>query len=646
MNLFKINSSILFFCMAFSGYSQISVDSTQQLTAVEITDSKLKHFAAGTKVETVDSATLQRFSTYNLADLLSAQNRIFVKSYGLGSLSTSSSRGGNANHTAVLWNGFNLNSPMNGVLDLALVPVNFSNEINIQYSGTSALWGSGAVAGVIHLNNKAEYNKGLTFSAGATVGSFNNYAQQAAIGWSGKRFVTSLKLFNHTAQNHYPYYNTYLEETPKKYQNNNELKQSGLLTENYFKINSHQKINLRFWYQFNDRNIPPTMLQLTNRSYQKDETYRITSEWQRTGEKLIWIIRAAYFDEDLKYTDEISHKSSMSHSQNSIVETETRITLSRNHFINLGLNNTFVKAKSFIVPTPKDVSGYNGTPRQNRTSLFFSYKYQSANNKLNVVISAREEMIENKMVPFTYSGGIDWRIMKWVSVKANVSKVYRIPTFNDLYWIPGGNPNLLSESGYCEEGGLQFNWNNKKWTLLFQPTLFNRRIENWVIWLPESYYWSPKNIMEVWSRGMETRTEIQYTLGKLKIKTEVTTNYVVSTSEKAKSANDASVGKQLIYVPMYSGQGLFSVEYKGFVLSYQQTYTGYRYTSTDNREYLKPYQLSSIYLFKKITNKNYAYTVFVNVNNLFNERYEVIQSRAMPLVNYQAGISLQYNEHK
>ena len=157
---------------------------------------------------------------------------------------------------------------------------------------------------------------------------------------------------------------------------------------------------------------------------------------------------------------------------------------------------------------------------------------------------------------------------KWLSLNFNSGKVYRLPTLNDLYWVPGSNPNLLPESGYTSDLGLKFTISKKSIELSFCPNIFNRNISNWIIWLPEQTFWTPQNLMEVWSRGLETRTELNYTLKDLSVKLSLLSGYVLSTNEKKKSENDLSVGKQIIYVPIYSGTGKLSASYKSFKFCY------------------------------------------------------------------------------
>ncbi|MCC6691165.1 MAG: Plug domain-containing protein, partial [Bacteroidia bacterium] len=225
------------------------LDSIQKINPVIITASRLQNFSSGTKLLVFDSTVLSRYSSGNLADLLGAESHLFIKSYGLGSLATSSFRGGGASHTALLWNGFNLNNPMYGQFDLSLIPNYFADKVVVQYGGTAALWGSGAVGGAIHLNNEANFNKGLSLACGSSFGSFGTLVQNLQAQVSTKSWVTSLKVFNTTAENNFPYYNTMLPGSPKQIQKNNSLQEYGVLSENYFKINNRQKINLFFWYQ-------------------------------------------------------------------------------------------------------------------------------------------------------------------------------------------------------------------------------------------------------------------------------------------------------------------------------------------------------------------------------------------------------------
>jgi vitamin B12 transporter len=579
---------LLLFAFGYMANAQtVNIDSTYTLKEVNVTSNRLVNFSAGSKIERIDSLALVQHKNQNLADLLSDESPIYIKSYGQGALATTSFRGGSASQTALLWNGFNLNLPSLGQFDLSLIPVGLMDGIAIQYGGNTALWGSGAVGGTIHLLNSAKFDNGISAKVNFSAGSFGTYNQQCAITFSKKRFVSTLKVFNTAAENNFTYKNVFTNDNKTITQTHAQLKSQGFLSENYFLINNNQKINLFFWYQNTDRNLPPTMLQQSNLSNQVDKSYRLTSEYKYEKGKTTNYIRTAYFDERLNYSDINYGYDFKSKSQSIIAEAESRIKLNEQNFVNIGINNTNAAATD---------SGFSGHVYQNKTAAFASFLFRTEDDRLKANTSIRKEYIKD-FTPFTYTVGADYEVLKNVVLKANVAKVYRLPTFNDLYWKPRGNPNLLPENGYAEEIGFKSDLKtaNTGIGLITEATYFNKNIDNWIIWLPGASFWSPHNIMKVWSRGVETNNTLWFKLNKAKISLNVLTNYTVSTNQQAKFENDESVDKQLIYVPLYSGHAKLTIQYSVFTFSYRQNYTGYRFTSTDNTQYLPPYTLGSVY---------------------------------------------------
>lgn len=636
MNLIKISLFGCLFLLIFFGYGQVSVDSINYLPVVEVSSSRLTKFSSGNKNETLDSTLLNRYSTCNLADLLSNESQVFIKSYGLGSLATTSFRGAGANHTAVLWNGFNIQSPMNGLLDMSLVPVYFVNDVKLQYGGAGALWGSGAVGGTIHLNNTATFNKGFSVMANASYGSFSDKQGQVSVDISKKRFSTSIKLFEHDAKNNFPFINTSQYGKPEQKQSNAELKQYGLLLENNFKVNDRQKLNTRFWYQNSDRNIPPSMTQNINVSNQKDELFRVTSEWERIGDKLQFLLRSAYFDENLFYSDWLIGLRSKSRTQVLITEAENRFSITKYDLLNIGINNTYSKALT---------DNYLGVPEQNRFAVFASYKIHSMKNTWSSVVSARQEFINAQAVPFTTSLGLEGSLSKYFSIKSNFAQHYRIPTFNDMYWAQGGNPLLKPEKGWSEEASLMYKHIYKAFSWELGATAFNRNIDNWIIWLPNQYgIWTPENMLKVWSRGMEYKLKLDYSSDNFNVQLSGMYNYILSTNQKVVAGNQTSLNKQLIYVPIQNGQANATISYRGASLSYTQIYTGYRYTLSDNSEYLKPYTIGNLNIAQLFSFKTFKLKVCAQFNNVWKETYQVLAYRAMPLFNYQLGLTCYFNQ--
>ena len=76
----------------------------------------------GVQKTTFDSVALKENIALSMADVLSYNSSVFVKSYGRATLSTVSFRGTSPSHTQVTWNGMRLNNPMLGMTDFSMIP--------------------------------------------------------------------------------------------------------------------------------------------------------------------------------------------------------------------------------------------------------------------------------------------------------------------------------------------------------------------------------------------------------------------------------------------------------------------------------------------------------------------------------------------
>ncbi|MCK5776600.1 MAG: Plug domain-containing protein, partial [Bacteroidales bacterium] len=167
---------------------------TYDLKTVDINASRLQ-FAPEVNIQKFDQELLQSRSSQGIQTLLSDYANVNIRSYGYGGLSNVSMRGANSNHTAVLWNGFNLQDPMNGGTNMLLFPLFFVDQVQVQKGGSSALFGSGAMGGVISLENNLAFNKGLQLGLFTSVGSFANYQTGASVNISGKKAIFRIKAF-------------------------------------------------------------------------------------------------------------------------------------------------------------------------------------------------------------------------------------------------------------------------------------------------------------------------------------------------------------------------------------------------------------------------------------------------------------------
>ncbi len=611
-------------------------DSVHTIEEVIVSSNRLNRFSTGSKIEEIDSSIIAQNANNSISDLLANQSQVFIKSYSIAGLSTPSFRGTNASQTAILWNGFNISSPMNGGQDLALLPVNFVNNIKLQFGGAGALWGSGAVGGTIHLINVPEFNKGYSAATSLSLGSFEDQQENFELGISKKKFISTTKFFHHEAKNNFSYINIAEYGKPEQRIKNASFNQTGILQENYFKLTKNQNLSFRIWYQDNNRQLPASMIVAASKATQNDKALRSTLEWQLLKEKNAYFIRVAYFDETLNYKDPLINLISSSQSKAFISETEVKIKLTSNQLLNIGINNTYNTAIT---------ESYVNRPTQNRTAFFGSYQLKNKRSTLKTTTSIRKELISNGANPFTASFGIEGWLLQRIRIKGNASKNYRLPTFNDLYWAQGGNPTLLPEQGYNEEVGLAYVVCKEKISLEAGVTKFNSNVSNWIMWVPNNVgIWSPENIAKVWSRGEEYDLKFYYTLKKIKFNLAIHYHYIRTTNEEINTADQSALHKQLMYTPTGKGISNIGIEYRRFRIACTYNYVDYRYTTSNNSQYLEPYQTLGLDISKTLILPHLILKTYFQINNLTNESYQLIAYYPIPRKSIQAGITINFNK--
>lgn len=608
------------------------VDSILTLSEVEITTSTIREAALGGETKSWKGKELQGTSLSSLADLLGSQTSAYIKSYGLGSLASSSIRGGSAGHTLILWNGLPIQSPMLGQLDLALLPVSASESITFQKGGNSALWGSGAIGGVIALNNKTDFNNRLHLSSQTTLGNFGRIQEQFQIGIGNSRFQSKTKVFFRKAENDFFY--TPAPGIAKRQQSNARLMQRNLLQDFYWKPNEQNSLSFHVWRQDSEREIPPTNVQVRSEAHQEDQSLRLTGNWKHFTKKSILQAKAGFFDEYLNYFDDQIGLVSRSHFQTFLGETNLQHYLRKQHQVYVGVTHSFTRAWA---------QAYQDVPSEQKSALFTSWKWDKESFQLQA--NLRQELVNQTWTPIVPGLAFSYQALPLLQFKGKISRNYRLPTFNDRFWRPGGNEDLLPESGWSEEVSIISSIKKGKLSLSGSLTGFSRNIDNWIMWsiIEGQSYWSANNITEVWSRGLEPRINLQYQSKNIGITWEAGYDYIRSTNQQAIETPRMAVGEQLLYTPIHQAFTSASITWKSFYLSYQHSFKGMAqgiYAQID------PFQVANLRLQYKLRYKDFSSTCFFRINNVWNSNYFVIERRPMPGINYQFGLNISLSKNQ
>jgi iron complex outermembrane receptor protein len=609
-------------------------DSAVSLEGITVSaPGRVREFGTGSKIVNLDSFALLPGRYTTLADILSLQSQVFIKSYGPGGIATSSFRGASAAHTAVLWNGFNLQSPMHGEFDFTLAPAFMLDDVSLQYGGVGALYGSGAVGGAVNMRQRID-EPGVHGTVMIQSGSYGHSAYGVKAGLGGTQSGGVIRIYRQSARNDFEYDNTALAGSPKVKQTNSGMEQT-VVSATGRVAGSAGSLEIHAWAQAVGREVPPLMINTSSIASQADKNLRLAAEWKHDVKGTTVAVRQAYLWELLGFEDPNALVSGLSISRSSVSEAELIASIKRGWMLNAGVNNTFVTATS---------NGYPGQLSMNRLGLFASLKNTSLLRKTAMTVGVRQEWVSTgQAVPCPFAG-VEWRPLHGMKIHGLASTSYRVPTFNNLYWTPGGNPDLKPERGYSQEAGFSFgSAASRNFKVSFSLTGFNRMIEEWIIWLPQAGYWTPRNIRTVWSRGGEGMMRLTCKRGAWHFSGTSQVNYILSTNHRVKDVNDASAGRQLIYTPRLSHQHELRMARGNLFVAYNHSYTGVRFTTADHTEWLDPYQYATLLAGYTLRYTRADITLHFKINNLWSSKFQAVQWRPVPPANYLLTLLFQFH---
>lgn len=566
----------------------------------------------------------------SLADLMQRNSTAFIRQYGPGMLASPGLRGTGSAHTALVWNGFNLQSSMNGQLDLSLIPAMLFSGFSVSEGASNTRWGSGAIGGVIALNQEMATGMNIHLEGG----SFHYRNLGISAGWKfGKtRFMVAMQ--HSGAENDFRFRNTAVAGYPYQLQQNARWQTSGLQMQMQSRIGKHQTLELAFWLQEAHRRIPPIMSIPVAVANQFDNNLRSAATWKL--QKNVWqlSVRAGYFRESITFNDSLTHLHSGNTAHTGNAELEYLRFFGSRHTLQLGSFAGISKAFS---------PGYNHQwATQQRMALFALWKSWLMVDKLNLHAGLRKEWANVADGPLTPSAGAQWLASRILVFNAQFSGTYRIPTLNDLYWMPGGNINLLPEQGWAAELNFRIGEAHRKEGIHFDAGVFQNRIQNWIVWVPSSLFWTPHNVHTVESKGFQTRLTSNFRVRKIRLLSSHAMQWVDASPVKTSDPDVFQTGRQLIYMPRHTQLHTLGLKHKSLFAELQATFTGLRYTSSDNSSSLPGFWLVNLHLEYSARIKQHEFHFFARINNILGEEYQVLSWRPMPLQNAQLGIRIQF----
>jgi len=151
-----------------------------------------------------------------------------------------------------------------------------------------------------------------------------------------------------------------------------------------------------------------------------------------------------------------------------------------------------------------------------------------------------------------------------------------------------------------------------------------------ILWKPQSNgIWSPKNIGKVCSEGIE----LEGMLETLEDKFSLTVNSTINTVKKMNRdfPNDATYGKQLVYLPLQTFNVAATISEYAITFSLQHSWTSYRYVTEMNDRFLPQYNVTNASLLYQFDAGTVQPFFKIETTNFFNTSYNVLPLYPMPL---------------
>lgn len=639
---------ILFFLLIVSpaGAQNTYVLLRRQLDTVVVTEKYIRKnndVSVGTRISSISPTVLEGNQTRSLSELLSNNSMVYIKSLGQGAMATSSFRGTSSTHTQVNWNGFNINPAMSSSFDFSQIPVFFIDNVTLYHGNSHLKNGTGGIGGSINIANQPDWNDTTRVRAFAEYGANDTYTGAASMRFLGKKTLFQTRAYYQQSENDFRYLNKVLKKDPfYERRKESEYKHVGAMQEAYVNLDEYSNISSNLWFQYGDRHLPqPVIVNVTNHEKQKDISLKYFLGYDYTKDKHRVSAKTAYLLNTLAYkkwfdNDYFAPDGSFNRSQSIHVKGDYQYM----HSSLFGVNASLMYAHDMV-----DASNYtSGRITRNVLSLQGSVLW-NLSSWLSLNGQVMGEMNDDKFAP-TFSVGLASRIIpELLTAKANVAYNYKFPSLNDLYWQPGGNPNLVPEQGFSYDATLSLTPRiGNSWFFKVDATYYLMNIDNWIMWLPTmNWFWEPRNVQNVLSHGLELMTECEYIAGNFKGKIGINYTYSPSVNRERNFEEDNTYKKQLPYIPLNKANLRLGGDYKNLFFSYQICYTGVRYVTADESYHTNAYTIHDAeigYHFK--LRKKYKLTPKLQMSNLFNAYYESTQYYPMPLRSFAMSFMFTY----
>ncbi|PZR29963.1 MAG: hypothetical protein DI535_00210 [Citrobacter freundii] len=612
--------------------------------------------------QSLDQRTLQQVNAPTVGDAARFFSGVQVKDYGgIGGLKTISVRSLGASQTGVLYDGIPVSDVQTGQIDLSRYSSSFLQSIDLyQANMPGSLLPARAFssASVLAMYTAAFYPQTMnrSWQGGLRQGSFGYWQAFAGKGLVLPRnWAMNIQADAISSKGDYPFtvVNGNIREDKKR--GNGELRSiQGEL--NLLKtFNDSSGLQIKAWTYDSKRGLPGAVIFFNDRSVQKlyNRDYFIQTRYNRSLSSATSLLVNAKFNHAYTRYVNPDFQNGAGGLDDRYRQNEAYLSVAADHKISqyftaaLSADGayTFLHANKNNFARPERFSqwsnallNFSDSLWQVQSSVLFSW----FSDQVSIGASAGDR---SKLTP-SFSISRKWKEGSPLSFRFFYKEVFRMPTFNDLYYNFIGNTNLRPE--YARQYNAGVVWVKELRGKLKQFNLsvdgYVNRIKDKIVAVPSQnlFSWTMLNLGKVDIKGVDVTAQLQGVIGgavswfgRVSYTWQRATDITDPTSSRYKD--------RIPYTPDHSGSGILSFAFRQWSAGYSVTYSGTRYTLGENNpaNQLDGWGTHDVFVARQLNIHATKLTVKAELNNLSDERFDIVRNYPMPGRSYK--ISLLFN---
>jgi len=609
--------------------------------------------------QSLDQRMLQQVNAPTVGDAARFFSGVQVKDYGgAGGLKTISVRSLGATHTGILYDGIPVSDVQSGQIDLSRYSSSFLQSVDLYQAnmpGTLLPARAFSSASVLSMHTNAFYPQTMNnaWQAGLRQGSFGYWQAFAAKGFLLPRnWTMNMQAEGVSSKGDYPFTVINGNLTEKKKRGNGELRsiQGELNLVKMFRDSSI--LQFKTWTYDSKRGLPGAVIFFNDRSVQQlyNRDYFIQARYNRSlSQNASLLVNAKFNHAYTRYVNP-DFQNNAGGLDDRYRQNEAYLSIAADRrlgrFFTAAVSadgaytllyankNNFSKPKRFS-QWSNALLNYGDSLWQVQASALFSW----FSDRVSIGSAA---MDRSKLTP-AISLSRKWKEGSPLSLRFFYKEIFRMPTFNDLYYNFIGNTNLRPE--FTRQYNLGFVWvkdlpGKLKQLNLSADGYFNQ-VKDKIIAVPAQnlFSWTMLNLGKVDIKGIDVTAQLQGMIG-ADVSWFGRVSYTWQQAEDLTDPTSSRYKDRIPYTPDHSGSGILSLTYHRWSAGYSMTFSGTRYTLGENNpaNHLDGWGTHDVFVSRQLNIRSTKLTLKAELNNLTNEHFDIVRNYPMPGRSYKMSI--------